>query len=184
MQPGWYAHWSPGAARQPAEFIIRLGTGQDVDGCARLVAGLGAGEEAVWRQTLMRAMRDGQHRALFVAQARGQVVGYGWVVHWEGDPADAATAPAGWYLLGLVVDAAWRRRGISEALTKARMAWAAERSSFVYYFTGHQNLASRALHMRLGFMVMPGTWIPPGGRPEDAGSQQFYRAELHADDHT
>jgi len=28
---------------------------------------------------------------------------------------------------------------------------------------------------------MTGTWIPPGGQPEDAGSQQFYCAELRED---
>jgi len=101
---------------------------------------------ADWRQTLTRTARDGQERALFVAEAGGQVAGYGRVVLVQADPNRPASAPPGWYLLGLVVDPAWRRRGIGEALTRARMA--------------------------------PGTWIFPGGRPDDAGSQQFYCADL------
>jgi hypothetical protein len=38
------------------------------------VAAIGAGEAAAWRQTLTRTVRDGQRRALFVAEACGQVV--------------------------------------------------------------------------------------------------------------
>jgi ribosomal protein S18 acetylase RimI-like enzyme len=181
MQPESYAHWSPGARRKRAEFIIRPGAERDVETCVRLVVALGAGEDATWRQTLTRTVRDGKRRALFVAEADGQLAGYGRVVCIDADPQVKGAAPAGWYLLGLVVDRAWRRRGIGEALTRARMAWVAERSPRVYYFTGRGNLASQALHQRLGFTEMPGTWIPPGGRPEDARSQQFYRAELHGD---
>jgi len=179
MQPESFARWSPGVRRKPAYFIIRPGAECDVEACVRLVVALGAGEDDAWRRTLMRTVRDGQRRALFVADADGQVVGYGRVVCIAADPQVAGAAPAGWYLLGLVVDQAWRRRGIGEALTRARMAWVAERSPRVYYFTGRGNLASQALHERLGFTEMPGTWIPPGGHPEDARSQQFYCAELH-----
>jgi ribosomal protein S18 acetylase RimI-like enzyme len=181
MQPESYARWPPGTRRKRAEFIIRLGAERDVDACVRLVVALGAGEEAVWRQTLSRTVRDGKHRALFVAEAHGQIAGYGRVVYVDADPQVEGAAPAGWYLLGLVVDRAWRRRGIGEALTRARIAWVAERSPRVYYFTGRGNLASQALHQRLGFTEMPGAWIPPGGRPEDAHSQQFYCAELRGD---
>jgi GNAT superfamily N-acetyltransferase len=137
-----------------------------------------------WRQTLTRTVRDGQQRALFVAESSGQVVGYGRVVCTDAGPAGPAgpevpgAAPPGWYLLGLVVDEAWRRRGIGEALTKARMAWVSERSSRLYCFTSHANLASQALHEHLGFTKMPGIWTPPGGQPQDAHSQQFYYAEL------
>jgi hypothetical protein len=58
------------------------------------------------------------------------------------------------------------------------MAWVAERSPRVH-ITGCGNLASQALHKRLGFTEMPGTWIPPAGWAGDARSQQFYCAELH-----
>src|SRR5689334_21707871 len=123
MQPESYAHWSPGARRKRAEFIIRPGAERDVEACVRLVVALGAGEDATWRQTLTRTVRDGKRRALFVAEADGQLAGYGRVVCIDADPQVKGAAPAGWYLLGLVVDRAWRRRGIGEALTRARMAW-------------------------------------------------------------
>jgi len=100
-------------------------------------------------QTLTRTVRDGERRALFVAEACGQVVGYGRAVCAEADPKVPGAALSGWCLLGLVVDQTWRR-GIGEALTRARMEWVSERSERLYYFTGHGNLASQALHKRLG----------------------------------
>jgi len=182
MRPESFARWSPETPRKHTDFTVRLGTEADVEACVQLVVAIGAGEEAAWRQTLTRTVRDGQRRALFVAEACVQVAGYGRAVCTEADPAVPASAPSGWYLLGLIVDQAWRRRGIGEALTRARMAWVSERSQRLYYFTSHRNLASQALHKRLGFTEIPGTWIPPGGRPEDAPSQQFYCADLDRPD--
>jgi ribosomal protein S18 acetylase RimI-like enzyme len=178
MRPESFARWSPDKPRKHAGFIVRMGTEGDVEACARLAEAIGAGEADPWRQTLTRTVRDGRQRALFVAEADGQVVGYGRVVCTQADPAVQGAAPPGWYLLGLAVDEAWRRRGIGEALTKARMAWVSERSDRLYYFTDPANLASQALHEHLGFTKIPGTWTPPGGRPDDPRSQQFYRAEL------
>ncbi|MBO0810223.1 MAG: GNAT family N-acetyltransferase [Actinobacteria bacterium] len=178
MRPESFARWSAHTPRKHADFVIRMGAEGDIEACVRLVMAIGAGEAASWRQTLTRTVRDGEQRALFVAETCGQVVGYGRVVSVEADPAGQGTAPPGWYLLGLVVDDAWRRRGIGEALTTARMAWVSERSDRLYYFTDRGNLASQALHERLGFTRMPGTWVPPGGRPADAQSQQFYYADL------
>jgi hypothetical protein len=80
----------------------------------------------------------------------------------------AGAAPAGWYLLGLAAGQAWRRRGIGEELTRAQMTWVAERSPRMYCFTGRGNPGSQALH---NVLDLPGTWIPPGGHPENARSQ-------------
>jgi ribosomal protein S18 acetylase RimI-like enzyme len=178
MRPESFARWSPDTPRERAGFIVRMGTEGDVEACVRLVVAIGAGEAAPWRQTLSRTVRDGRQRALFVAEANGQLVGYGRVVCVDADPKVAEAAPPGWYLLGLVVDEAWRRRGIGEALTRARMAWVSGRSNRLYCFTHRGNAASQALHERLGFTKLPGTWIPPGGRSADTSSVQFYRADL------
>jgi len=182
VRPESFARWSPQATRQQAEFIVRLGTERDVEACVRLVVAIGAGDGDAWWRTLTRTVRDGRRRALFVAEAHGEVVGYGRVVFAEADPDAPTATPSGWYLLGLVVDQAWRRRGIGEALTRARMAWVGERAEQLYYFTQPENRASQALHERLGFVNLPGTWTPLGGRPEDAGSQQFYRVDLRLHD--
>lgn len=106
------------------------------------------------------------------------MVAYGRVVLFEPGPAAVDPAPSGWYLLGLVVDQAWRRRGIGEALTTARMAWVATRADRIYYFTAHENRVSQELHRRLGFLPLDGVWVPPGGAPEDAHRQRFYYAPL------
>ncbi len=180
VQPDSFATWIPGPERQAADFTVRPAGPGDVEACVRLVTALGAGSAASWRSTLTRTVHDGCDRALFVAEAAAGVVAYGRVVLFRPDPATSGTAPPGWYLLGLVVDPGWRRRGIGEALTTARMTWVADRADRIYYFTAHENRVSQELHQRLGFVPLPGTWVPPGGRPEDARHQRFYCAPLES----
>jgi GNAT superfamily N-acetyltransferase len=175
MGPDSFERWAPAVRRQDAEFAVRLGVEGDVESCLRLAAAIGLGDEGAWQMTLTRTVRDGVQRALFVAEAHSRVVGYGRVVYAEADPDTPNAAPTGWYLLGLVVDQAWRRRGIGEALTRSRMAWVAQRARHLCYFTAAGNRASQELHRRLGFATMTGSWVPPAGKTEDAGTQQFYR---------
>ena len=67
---------------------------------------------------------------------------------------------------------------VGETLTRARMAWVGERADQVYYFTKPGNRVSLELHERLGFVQLPGRWVPPGSQPGDAGTQRFYRASV------
>jgi ribosomal protein S18 acetylase RimI-like enzyme len=92
----------------------------------------------------------GQRRQMFVARAHGQVVGYGRVLWLAADEAAAGT-PAGYYLGGVLVDPAWRGRGVATALTQARLRWALTRTGTVFYLTGADNPASLHLHTALGF---------------------------------
>jgi ribosomal protein S18 acetylase RimI-like enzyme len=55
--------------------------------------------------------------------------------------APANIAPAGYYLTGLLVAPGYRRRGIAEQLTRARMAWTAARVTEIWFFA---NAANRA----------------------------------------
>ena len=68
-------------------------------------------------------------------------------------------APEGYYLTGVNVLPQWRRGGVAEALTRARLAWIGdhpdrpdhpESDVRAWYFASVANLASIALHERFG----------------------------------
>jgi aminoglycoside 6'-N-acetyltransferase I len=92
----------------------------------------------------------GEQRQMFVAKANGRVVAYGRILQLPADEAGPGT-PAGHYLGGVLVDPAWRGRGIATALTRARLHWAFARTDMVFYVTGADNTASLHLHAALGF---------------------------------
>jgi ribosomal protein S18 acetylase RimI-like enzyme len=89
-------------------------------------------------------------RQVFVAKANGQVVAYGRVLELTAGEAGPGT-PGGCYLSGVLVDPAWRRRGIATALTRARLRWALDHTDKVFYVAGADNSASLHLHAALGF---------------------------------
>jgi ribosomal protein S18 acetylase RimI-like enzyme len=60
----------------------------------------------------------GERRQMFAAKANARVVAYGRVLELAADEAGPGT-PAGYYLSGVLVDPAWRSRGIATALTQA-----------------------------------------------------------------
>jgi ribosomal protein S18 acetylase RimI-like enzyme len=155
--------------------VVRLGTAEDVSACVDQVAAIGLDDPESWRDTLMKTVCNGVERVLFVAEADGDIVGYARAVH-----ACAPAEPEGWYLLGVTVAPQWRRKGIGEALTRQRMQWVAKRADTLYYFTHRDNLASQALHDRLGFVEVDVPFVPPGGTREFAVTQRLYLARLPA----
>lgn len=92
----------------------------------------------------------GERRQMLVAKVNGQTVAYGRILELAADEAGPGT-PAGYYLSGVLVDPAWRGRGIATALTRARLCWALARTGTVFYVTGADNTASLHLHGALGF---------------------------------
>jgi len=92
-------------------------------------------------------------RQMFVAKADGQVIAYGRVARLSADEA-ASGAPAGCYLSGVLVDPAWRQRGVATALTRARLRWIFARADEAFYVAGADNTASLHLHAALGFQEM------------------------------
>ena len=103
---------------------------------------------------LLPACDSGDACAL-VAEADARTVGFGKVARFV-PPADspANAAPSGWYLAGVVVSPAWRRRGIGALLTRSRLEWIAERADRAYYFANARNQASIDLHRRFGFVEL------------------------------
>ncbi len=93
---------------------------------------------------------SGDRRQMFVATVNTQVVAYGRVIELAAGEAGAGT-PAGYYLGGVLVAPAWRRRGIARALTRARLRWAFSRTDEAFYVAGADNVASLHLHAGLGF---------------------------------
>ena len=67
-------------------------------------------------------------RQMLVAKADGQVIAYGRAARLAAGEAAPGT-PAGYYLSGVLVDPAWRGRGIGITLTWARLRWAFARTS-------------------------------------------------------
>ena len=92
-------------------------------------------------------------RQMLVAKADGQVIAYGRVAKLAAGEAAPGT-PAGYYLSGVLVDPAWRGRGIATALTRARLRWVFAHADEAFYVAGADNIASLHLHAALGFQEM------------------------------
>lgn len=74
----------------------------------------------------------GERRQMFVAKANGQVVAYGRILELAANEAGPGT-PAGYYLSGVLVNPAWRGRGIATALTRARRICAIRQNAASLY---------------------------------------------------
>jgi ribosomal protein S18 acetylase RimI-like enzyme len=102
------------------------------------------------REEQFAADISSEQRRMFVAKADSRIVAYGRVLELAADEAGPGT-PAGYYLSGVLVEPAWRGRGIGTALTRARLRWAFARTGTVFYVTGADNTASLDLHAAFGF---------------------------------
>jgi ribosomal protein S18 acetylase RimI-like enzyme len=155
------------------EYVIRPATAGDLDACARLVAALDERSLERHRERLARDLAEPERSHLLVATPAGEpdrIVASGRVSRFT-PPRDAPAdvAPAGWYLIGLVVAPEHRGRGIGRALTEARIAHAFERAPEVWYFTAPDNEPSLRLHAALGFTEVTRDFSFPGAPPELAG---------------
>lgn len=115
---------------------------------------------------------------LWVAVHAGLPIAFGRARRYECH-ADAAQdhVPAGWYLGGVIVEEAWRRRGIARALTAHRIEWIGERAREVYYVANRRNRASLELHAAFGFMKLNRSFTLPGVLFQ-GGDGGLYRLDL------
>nr|WP_281174477.1 N-acetyltransferase [Embleya scabrispora] len=150
--------------RPPRTLVVRSVRATDLDACAALLAlhdGGPAGAEPDLRARV-RAWFDRPDGCFLVATQTSDpadpVVGYARAVHLDPSP----TAPIGYYLAGIVVAPTARRTGLGLCLTRARLAWIAERADSAWYFTNAHNTASLRLHESLGFHEESRDFAIPG----------------------
>lgn len=175
-----FAEYAPGGAALPrvAGLSIRLATAGDLDAVAALAAARNGGSVAERRARLSRELRRTKRQRLFVAEATDGVIGYAFAKHFRPPPdAPPNCAPDGWYLLGVVVDPAWRRRGVGTALTQARLDFIAHRASQAYYVANARNRASIDLHECFGFTELSRDFVLPRVVFE-GGQGVLFRADL------
>lgn len=146
----------------PAEPVIRPAAVADLPAAARLAVAERGGEYARVRARLAADLAN-PDACLLVAETDGEVTAYGRARRFDPPPdAPANVAPPGYYLTGLLVAPKYRRRGIGERLTRARMAWAAARATEIWFFANAANHASLRLHQALGFREVTRDFTYPG----------------------
>lgn len=174
-----FAEYEPGADRRTPGTAVRVRPAEaaDLEACARLIVARTGGSVDGRRRRLLGDLQDSR-RYSAVASAGDEVVGYGGVIWHEPSPADPPTvAPAGYYLVGLIVSPGWRRHGIGELLTRERLRWTAERADEIYYFANLANGATLDLHADLGFTEVTRDFTFPGN-PLKPGTGVLLRAPL------
>jgi len=129
---------------------VRPATGADVPAAARMIADDRHEDVGIWTERLGLDLADAE-RIFVVADVAGEVVGFGQARVTQNPDNHPGLPPSGWYLSGMTVAPAWRRRGIGEALTRARLHLLATRARTVHYLAEPGNLATVALHAKLGF---------------------------------
>jgi len=155
-----FARWDPDHRRRPAEVTVTPARPADLPALVALAAGQ-AGSAARWAELLETDLAD-LDRVLLVGRVGDALAGYGRLA-WLDPPASGGEgAPAGWYLAGLVVDPAWRGRGVGEALTRARIEHVAGRAGELWYFANAANTVSLVLHAQLGFVEITRDFSIPG----------------------
>lgn len=157
-----FAPFTPDASGGPlAGVVVRPGVADDLPAIADLAAQRECGDLADRLAVHGRRFADERQR-LFVAEHDDAIVGYAWA-SWLTPVADGGRrAPDGWYLSGIVLAPALRRRGIGRRLTEARVAWVLGHDDHIYYVVSASNGPSRTLHAELGFREISTDFVVPG----------------------
>lgn len=157
----YFAAYEPDAHGVPLEEVaVRRAEDADLPACAALMAEREGEDAATWVDRLRYWTAHGQ--VLFVAAWAGRVVACA-RLSWLTPAADGGrNAPDGWYLNGIVVTGAFRRRGLGRALTLARCRWVWEGGGCVHFVVNSGNRASMDLHREIGFREVTRDFALPG----------------------
>lgn len=140
---------------------VRVGVRSDLEQTGSLAAHREGGQVSAWVARHERQF-DADGNVLFVVEYAGRIVGYGWVAWLTPVAHGGRNAPDGWYLNGMVIDPALRRRGLGRQLTCERVDWVLGRDDVIHYVVAASNHASRDLHASLGFEEVSGDFRLPG----------------------
>jgi ribosomal protein S18 acetylase RimI-like enzyme len=144
--------------------IRPISSAVEIEAAATLAAGTSPlRPESEFVALFTRDCAQPEHALLLGAFGRASLIGYARVAYFERpDDAPVNCALSGWYLLGVVVHPKWVRQGLATRLTTERLAWAAARSSEIFYLAKPDNVASIAMHRKLGFQeTARDVFIPP-----------------------
>lgn len=162
-----YRPYQPGEMRPglPNGLTVRPAEAKDAEGLAILHQERDGGPLSKHRERYEKELHDDpgwQHRLLLVAEVGVEPVGLGRVVYFQIPPdPPLRIAPSGWYLAGVIVTPAFRRRGIGAELTRRRLEWIAARADEVFCFVNAQNQSSIALHTRFKFEEVTRDFVYP-----------------------
>ncbi len=121
--------------RLPSGVSLRWATGGDLSQVAKLSADRNGTVADAELPGLVRALERGVEGQglFFVAEFENQVAAFAKAAIWDPGSQGALPPLKGWYLTGVVVDSKFRRIGIGEALTQARLAALRRRSDTVRF---------------------------------------------------
>lgn len=164
-----FAAFEPDPIRRPAlAFDVTPAGAADLDGLVELALERDGGEARQHRERMLKRLELGPRagRLLVAKSSAGKLLGYGAseLLSWASETADTRRAPGGWYLTGVIVAPAARRRGVGRALTEARIeAWPSHTGP-LRFVVNAQNRASIELHSGLGFELEAESVQVPGVR--------------------
>ena len=166
----------PSPLSESEGLVIRAAAPSDSHALAAIAAEREGEPVAKWEarfKELDAAVQSGV-AMLLVAELDDEPIGYGKVGHFTPPiRSPANVAPAGWYLTGLVVKPAFRRRGVGMRLTTARLDWIAARSREAFYFANARNRVTIELHAKLGFVEHMRDFFHPHVRFESGAGILF-----------
>ncbi|MBA2707506.1 MAG: GNAT family N-acetyltransferase [Gemmatimonadaceae bacterium] len=168
-------------AALPLGLFVRCAATRDLSAIAALAAQRsGAAFENCLQSVEEQFGSDTERGHLtLIAEMDCGLLGFGRARH-VGTPIDADSVPTGWYLLGVIVAPALRRRGIASELTRLRVEWIGRRADEAFYFANSLNLPSIDLHQKLGFVEVQRPFAFPGAQFSGGGVGVLFRAPLIA----
>lgn len=156
-----FAPFVPDAHGSSIDAVVRPADAADLAACAALSHSRNGGDLDAWFGRLAVDLEDPEAH-LVVAEVDAAVAGHATARWLSFDAELARNVEDGWYLTGLLVDPAHRRRGLGRRLVEARLDWLDSRAQRVWYFANGRNAASIVLHEQFGFRELTRDFDVPG----------------------